>query len=113
VTSSSGQTRARHPRAKDGVLGHGEDLAAGHLVEAGFRVLARNGRCPHGELWLPPSALVPASRARERGILFAGGFDRVLRVARRLAALAGRGRPDRSDISCALGLRGVALAGAA
>ncbi len=29
---------------------YGEDLAAGHLAAAGMRVLARNWRCPRGEL---------------------------------------------------------------
>lgn len=28
----------------------GEDLAARHLERAGYRVLARNWRCPHGEI---------------------------------------------------------------
>lgn len=39
-----------HPRAKDGLGRYGEDLAAAHLAEAGLRLLARNWRCPQGEL---------------------------------------------------------------
>lgn len=36
--------------AKDAVGKYGEDLAARHLVGAGFTVLARNWRCPAGEI---------------------------------------------------------------
>jgi putative endonuclease len=36
--------------AKDAVGKYGEDLAARHFVGAGFRVLARNWRCPVGEI---------------------------------------------------------------
>ncbi|MST31546.1 YraN family protein, partial [Acidimicrobiaceae bacterium USS-CC1] len=40
-------TRAAHNRR----LGsHGEDLAAGWYVERGYEVVARNWRCPDGEL---------------------------------------------------------------
>jgi putative endonuclease len=37
-------------RAKDAVGRYGEDVAARHLVEAGFDVLARNWRCAAGEI---------------------------------------------------------------
>jgi putative endonuclease len=36
--------------AKDAVGKYGEDLAARHLVGAGFTVLARNWRCTAGEI---------------------------------------------------------------
>lgn len=36
--------------AKDTLGKQGEDLAARHLVGAGFTVLARNWRCPVGEI---------------------------------------------------------------
>jgi putative endonuclease len=36
--------------AKDAVGKYGEDLAARHFVGAGFTVLARNWRCPVGEI---------------------------------------------------------------
>jgi putative endonuclease len=36
--------------AKDAVGKYGEDLAARHFVAAGFTVLARNWRCPVGEI---------------------------------------------------------------
>ncbi|HTR71404.1 MAG TPA: YraN family protein [Mycobacteriales bacterium] len=36
--------------AKDALGRYGEDLAARHLVGAGFTVLARNWRCPVGEV---------------------------------------------------------------
>lgn len=37
-------------RASDGLGRYGEDVAARHLTEAGLRVVARNWRCPEGEL---------------------------------------------------------------
>lgn len=37
-------------RVKDAVGRYGEELAAGHLANAGLCVLARNWRCPDGEL---------------------------------------------------------------
>lgn len=37
-------------RAKDAVGRHGEAVAARHLVDAGFTVLARNWRCAAGEI---------------------------------------------------------------
>jgi len=37
-------------RAKDGVGRFGERVAVRHLEEAGLRVVARNWRCPAGEL---------------------------------------------------------------
>jgi putative endonuclease len=36
--------------AKDALGKYGEDLAARHFVGAGFTVLARNWRCPAGEI---------------------------------------------------------------
>lgn len=44
---------ARHSgavRTKDIVGRYGEDVAERHLVEAGMQVLARNWRCPAGEI---------------------------------------------------------------
>lgn len=37
-------------RAKDGLGQYGERVAAAHLVEAGYELLARNWRCHDGEL---------------------------------------------------------------
>jgi magnesium chelatase family protein len=71
------------------------------------------GSLLRGRLRLPPPALVSASRALDLGLLSARGFDRVVRVAWTLADLAGRARPDRSDVECALGLRGVVTVRAA
>jgi putative endonuclease len=45
VGSGGGQVRA-----KDALGKHGEDLAARHLVGAGFTVIERNWRCAVGEL---------------------------------------------------------------
>jgi putative endonuclease len=36
--------------AKDALGKYGEDLAARHLVGAGFTIVARNWRCPVGEI---------------------------------------------------------------
>ena len=36
--------------AKDAVGKYGEDLAARHLVGAGFTIVTRNWRCPEGEV---------------------------------------------------------------
>lgn len=47
-------------RAKDAVGNYGEDVAARHLREAGLEILARNWRCPEGEIDIV---------ARERGAL--------------------------------------------
>lgn len=40
----------RKPNARAALGGSGERLAAGWLEARGFRVLARNWRCPNGEL---------------------------------------------------------------
>lgn len=45
-------------RAKDALAQYGEDVAARHLAAAGFEILARNWRCPEGEIDIV---------ARERG----------------------------------------------
>jgi putative endonuclease len=42
--------RDPHPRASDGLGRWGEELAAAELVGAGYRLLARNWRCPLGEI---------------------------------------------------------------
>lgn len=47
-------------RAKDAVGRYGEDVAARHLLDAGLEILARNWRCPDGEIDIV---------ARERGAL--------------------------------------------
>jgi putative endonuclease len=47
-------------RAKDAVGRYGEDVAVRHLTEAGLEIVARNWRCPEGEIDIV---------ARERGAL--------------------------------------------
>jgi putative endonuclease len=47
-------------RAKDAIGRYGEDVAARHLADAGLEILARNWRCPEGEIDIV---------ARERGAL--------------------------------------------
>jgi magnesium chelatase family protein len=103
--------------------GRGEATAsvAARVREARSRAAARldgtpwrtNGEVPGHELrtrWsLAPGALAEAERDLERGLLTARGVDRVLRVAWTVADLAGRDRPDASDVALALELRtGVA-----
>ncbi len=56
---------------------------------------------------LPPVATVAASRALERGLLSARGYDRVLRIAWTVSDLAGRDQPGRGEIAVALDLRGL------
>ena len=94
------------PAPKDGLGRYGEELAAAHLVADGLRLLARNWRCPHGELDIvavdgdtlvvcevktrtserfgrPVEAVTPAKAARLRRLAAAwlassgGGFDAV------------------------------------
>lgn len=53
-------------------------------------------------------AVAPLLDALDAGILTGRGHDRVLRVARTIADLAGRERVDGEDVSEALGYRAVA-----
>ncbi|MFG2823650.1 YifB family Mg chelatase-like AAA ATPase [Kitasatospora sp. NPDC048365] len=82
------------------------ERAAARLVDTPWRT---NGEVPGHELrtrWrLAPGSLADAERDLERGLLTARGLDRVLRVAWTVADLAGRPRPERSDIRTALTLR--------
>lgn len=99
--------------------GRGETTAvvAARVRQARDRAAARlegtpwtvNSEVPGHELrtrWtVAPGALAAAERDVERGLLTARGLDRVLRVAWTVADLAGRGRPDASDVALALELR--------
>ncbi|WP_081952070.1 YifB family Mg chelatase-like AAA ATPase [Kitasatospora phosalacinea] len=80
--------------------------AAARLADTPWRT---NAEVPGHELrtrWqLASGALADAERDLDRGLLTARGLDRVLRVAWTVADLAGRGRPDRSDVQRALTLR--------
>ncbi|MFJ5233441.1 YifB family Mg chelatase-like AAA ATPase [Kitasatospora sp. NPDC088391] len=80
--------------------------AAARLADTPWRT---NAEVPGHELrtrWqLAPGSLADAERDLDRGLLTARGLDRVLRVAWTVADLAGRDRPDRSDIRTALVLR--------
>jgi magnesium chelatase family protein len=68
-----------------------------------------NSEVPGHELrtrWpLSAGALRPVERDMERGLLTARGLDRVVRVAWTVADLAGRDRPDGTDMARALELR--------
>ncbi|MFF3291145.1 YifB family Mg chelatase-like AAA ATPase [Streptomyces sp. NPDC003023] len=99
--------------------GRGESTAvvADRVREARARAAARlggtpwtvNSEVPGHELrtrWtVAPGALAAAERDVERGLLTARGLDRVLRVAWTIADLAGRDRPEVSDVALALELR--------
>ncbi|MCM2392955.1 YifB family Mg chelatase-like AAA ATPase [Streptomyces albipurpureus] len=110
------------PVSRSDLLGQGcrgEPTAAvaARVLEARERAEARltgtpwrvNSEVPGPELrtrWrVGPGALAIAERDMERGLLTARGLDRVLRVAWTLADLAGRDRPEGSDVGLALALR--------
>ncbi len=82
-----GVTRApgsSDPRALVGTLG--EEAALRLYVERGFRPVARNWRCPLGELDLVVERgdlLVFCEVKTRRGSAFGGGFDAVTRAKRR------------------------------
>ncbi|BAJ31028.1 hypothetical protein KSE_52520 [Kitasatospora setae KM-6054] len=80
--------------------------AAARLVDTPWRT---NAEVPGHELrtrWqLEPGSLTDAERDLDRGLLTARGLDRVLRVAWTVSDLAGRDRPNRTDVQTALTLR--------
>jgi putative endonuclease len=80
-------------RAKDAVGGYGERVAARHLAEAGFVVLDRNWRCPHGELDIVArdgSTLVFCEVKTRRGDRFGAPAEALVAAkVRRLRQLAG------------------------
>jgi magnesium chelatase family protein len=97
--------------------GESTAVVAARVREARARAAARyagtpwraNGDVPGHELrtrWpVAPGAMHPAEHDMERGMLTARGLDRVLRVAWTLADLAGRPRPELTDVRAALHLR--------
>ncbi|MEU5096058.1 YifB family Mg chelatase-like AAA ATPase [Streptomyces sp. NPDC020996] len=82
------------------------ERAAARLAGTPWRT---NGEVPGRELrgrWQAAAgAMDEAERHLERGVLTARGIDRVLRVAWTVADLAGRDRPDATDVALALQLR--------
>ncbi|MGH8867931.1 MAG: YraN family protein [Actinomycetes bacterium] len=80
-------------RAKDAVGRYGEDVAARYLAEAGMVVLARNWRCPHGEIDIVArdgDALVVCEVKTRTGTAFGSPFEAVTPIkAARLRRLAG------------------------
>jgi putative endonuclease len=79
-------TRARR---QTGILGEQRALAA--LVAAGYRLLARNYRCPHGEVDLVAEEggrIVFVEVKARRGIDFGGPAAAVTRAKRRRIARA-------------------------
>ncbi|MGN9795118.1 YifB family Mg chelatase-like AAA ATPase [Streptomyces sp. OZ13] len=110
------------PVSRSDLLGQGgrgdsTAVVADRVREARARAAARldgtpwsvNSEVPGHELrtrWtVSPGALAAAERDVDRGLLTARGLDRVLRVAWTVADLAGRDRPEASDVALALELR--------
>jgi putative endonuclease len=107
--------------AKDAVGKYGEDLAARHFVGAGFTVLARNWRCPAGEIDIVArdgDTLVIAEVKTRRSVAFGSPAEAITRQkADKLRELAllwlsehpGRGAGLRFDVvSVLLPPRGAA-----
>ncbi|MUL42170.1 YraN family protein [Streptomonospora sp. PA3] len=96
----------------------GEEVAAAYLARAGLRILARNWRCPEGEIDIVagqgPTIVVAEVKTRT-SLRFGSPLEavtepkrrRLRRLARRWAAAhrAG-GRPMRVDVVCVLVLPG-------
>ncbi|GAB3451863.1 YraN family protein [Streptomonospora sediminis] len=92
----------------------GEDIAAAYLERSGLRILARNWRCPEGEIDIVacegPTIVVAEVKTRT-GLRFGSPLEavtdpkrrRLRRLARRWAAAhGGAGRPARVDAVCVL-----------
>jgi putative endonuclease len=81
-------------RAKDALGRYGEDLAAEHLRQQGLTILARNWRCPSGELDIVArdgAALVICEVKTRRSVAFGSPLEAVgPRKLRRLRQLAMR-----------------------
>jgi putative endonuclease len=66
--------------AKDGVGKYGERVALRHLEDAGFEILARNWRCPDGEIdivALDGDALVIAEVKTRKSLAYGHPFEAV------------------------------------
>ncbi|NED96961.1 YraN family protein [Phytoactinopolyspora alkaliphila] len=97
-------------RVKDGVGAYGEEIAVRRLEEDGLRILARNWRCPAGELDIVAEegdVVVVCEVKTRSGLGFGSGLEAVTREKgarlRRLAlawleANGRRGRPMRIDV---------------
>lgn len=83
---------------KDLIGRHGEELAARHLQEAGFVLLARNWRCEIGEIDIvarDADTLVVCEVKTRSGLGFGSPLEAVTREkAARLRRLAGRWLAD-------------------
>ncbi|KIH97949.1 hypothetical protein LP52_16650 [Streptomonospora alba] len=96
----------------------GEEAAAAYLVRRGLRILARNWRCPEGEIDIVAgqgATIIVAEVKTRTSLRFGSPLEavtatkrrRLRRLARRWAAAhrAG-GRPMRIDVVCVLVLHG-------
>lgn len=103
----------------DSAAGSGESskVVAERVAEARDRQAMRlrgtpwrtNGEVPgpylRREQKLSPTVVAPAFEQLRRGTVTIRGVDRILRVAWTIADLAGRDRPVRDDVKCAIDLR--------
>nr|NLD41826.1 YraN family protein [Actinomycetales bacterium] len=85
---------------------YGERLAARHLEESGYRLLARNWRCPGGELDIvavdPHGTLAIVEVKTRRGLAYGHPFEAITPVKlarlRRLAGAWLAERPHRGEV---------------
>lgn len=98
AAESSAKVRARVARARLAAADRWRPYGFTTNAEVTGAVLRRRFR-----LGVP--VMAPLKTALERGLISIRGVDRSLRVAWTLADLAGRGTPDRDDVSIALSFR--------
>ena len=98
AAESSAKVRAR--------VAHARLAAADRWRPYGFTTNAEvTGAVLRRRFRLGVPVMAPLKTALERGLISIRGVDRSLRVAWTLADLAGRGTPDRDDVSVALSFR--------
>ena len=98
AAESSAKVRAR--------VAHARLAAADRWRPYGFTTNAEvTGAVLRRRFRLGVPVIAPLNTALERGLISIRGVDRSLRVAWTLAYLAGRGTPDRDDVSVALSFR--------
>jgi putative endonuclease len=105
-------------RVKDAVGRYGEEVAAQYLSEAGLRILARNWRCPAGEIDIvgEDGALVVICEVKTRSSLRFGDpaeavdrakAARLRRLGETWLAAHGGGREARYDVVTVLRRPGI------
>ncbi|MFT4124511.1 MAG: YraN family protein [Microbacteriaceae bacterium] len=99
--------------AKDEVGRRGEALAAAYLAEHGLEILARNWRCPYGEIDIVARegrTIVIAEVKTRSGLGYGHPFEAItpLKLAR-LHRLAGLWRAEHPDVTGTLRIDAVAV----